>query len=100
MLSTFLLIGFWNALLGSLLGCAIGVLGAIKIDAIEQWLSRTLSIQIFNRDVYFFDTIPSRVEALPVSLIVGGAFLCTLMFAAIPAWRAGRLHPLEALRYE
>ncbi len=99
-LCTFLLIGFWNALLGSLLGCAIGVLGAIKIDTIEQWLSRTLNIQIFNRDVYYFDTIPSRVEPLPVTLIVGGAFLCTLMFAAIPAWRAGRLHPLEALRYE
>lgn len=99
-LRLFLLIGFWDALLGALFGAVFGVWAAIKIDAIEQWLSSTLGIQIFNRDVYMFDHIPTVVEATGVALIVLGAFSCTLVFAAIPAWRAARMHPLDALRYE
>jgi lipoprotein-releasing system permease protein len=96
----YLMIGFWDALLGCLAGSVIGVLSALKIDAIEQSLSRAFGYQIFNRDVYLFDHIPSVVDPTGVALIVGGAFVCTLLFAAFPAWRAARLHPIDALRYE
>ncbi len=99
-LQLFLMIAFWDALVGGLLGALIGVLGALKIDPIERWLSDTFGIQIFNRDVYLFDHIPSIVQPLGVALIVLGAFACALVFAALPAWRAARLDPLEALRYE
>lgn len=96
----FLLIGFWDAVLGASLGAIIGTIGAIKIDGIERWLSNTFGVQIFNRDVYLFDHIPSVVDPVAIALIVLGAFVCTLLFASIPAWKAGRLHPLDALRYE
>jgi lipoprotein-releasing system permease protein len=96
----FLLIGFWDALIGATLGAIIGTWAAIQIDPIERWLSDTFGIQIFNREVYLFDHIPSVVEPVGVALIVLGAFVCTLLFASIPAWKAGRLHPLDALRYE
>ncbi len=99
-LATFLLIGLWDALLGASVGALLGVQGALHIDRIEQWLSGVLGVQIFNRDVYFFDRIPAVVEPGPVALIVGGAFAITLCCAAVPAWRAARLDPLVALRYE
>ena len=99
-LHLFLMIAFWDALLGAVLGGAAGIWAAIKIDTVERWLSATFGWQIFNRDVYIFDYIPSIVQPLWVATIVLGAFVCALLFAAIPAWRAASLHPLEALHYE
>ncbi len=99
-LHVFLLVAFWDALIGTLLGSIAGVWMAYKIDPLERWLSETLGVQIFNRDVYLFDHIPARVEPLGVTLIVTGAFLATLLFAAIPAWNAARTDPIKALRYE
>ncbi|MEM8709625.1 MAG: FtsX-like permease family protein [Planctomycetota bacterium] len=99
-MTLFLLIGLWEAVIGSALGAAVGVLGAYKIDAIERWLSSTFGFQIFNRDIYLFDHIPSEVTPLGVGWIVLGAVVSTLVFAAIPAWRASRLDPVDALRHE
>lgn len=99
-LQTFLLVAFWDALIGCLLGTVAGIYMALHIDGIERWLSSTLGVQIFNRDVYLFDHIPARVEPFGVLLIVLGAFTATLLFAAIPAWNAARTDPISALRYE
>jgi lipoprotein-releasing system permease protein len=99
-LSLFLTIAFWEALIGTGLGTLVGCWGALRIDSIERWLSSTFGIEIFNRDIYLFDHIPSVVTVPGVLAIAGGAFLCTLLFAAFPAWKAARLNPLDALRYE
>ena len=63
-MQVFLMIGFWDALIGATLGCVIGTWLALKIDPIERWLSSTFHFQIFNREVYLFDYIPSQVEPL------------------------------------
>lgn len=99
-LAMFLMIAFWDALIGTALGGFIGVIAANNIDGIERWLSYQLNIQIFDRDVYLFTHIPTIVQPMAVAAIVGGAFLVSHLFAAFPAWRAARLDPLTALRYE
>ena len=99
-MTLFLMIGFFDALIGATLGAIAGTWAALNIDPIERWLSGTFGIEIFDRDVYLFDHIPSKVYPAAVATIVLGAFVCTLLFAAIPAFKAGRMDPLEALRYE
>ncbi|MFT4710582.1 MAG: lipoprotein-releasing system permease protein [Planctomycetota bacterium] len=99
-LTTFLMVAFWDALIGTVLGATAGVWAAYKIDPIERWISDALGVQVFNREVYLFDHIPAHVDPMAVTLIVSGTFLCTLLFAALPAWSAARTDPIEALRYE
>jgi ABC-type lipoprotein release transport system permease subunit len=97
-MATFLLIGFWNAFLGTLFGAIAGILGATYINSIELWLSEQTGTKIFDRTVYYFDEIPADVSPVAVAWIVAGAFFTTLAFSAIPAWRAARVDPLVALR--
>jgi lipoprotein-releasing system permease protein len=96
----FLMIAMWDWILGATSGAILGTWGALKIDSIERWLSATFHVEIFNRKVYLFDHIPAVVDPVGVAAIVVGALVCVLLFAALPAWKAGRLHPLDALRYE
>ncbi len=99
-MSVFLWISVWQALVGGVLGSLAGWWAARNIDAIERWVSRTLDVQVFDRNAYLFDHIPSQVNPAGVVLVVFGAFACALVSAVVPALRAARVDPLEALRNE
>jgi lipoprotein-releasing system permease protein len=55
---------------------------------------------VFDPTVYYFQQIPTIVEPLTVAGVVFGAVLIAVMASVLPAIRAARLHPVEALRYE
>ena len=56
--------------------------------------------QIFDRKIYYFDQIPTNVETLSVVLVNFGALAICVMSSILPAFRAARLHPVQALRFE
>jgi lipoprotein-releasing system permease protein len=86
--------------LGTAAGLALGALISIYIDPIQSFVEWSTGQAVFSSDVYFLNRLPAKVDWLEVSIIVGfslaASFLCTLP----PAWRASRLDPVEALRYE
>ncbi len=98
--SMFLWIAAWDVFLGATAGAVVGTWGAIEIDSIEAWLSSVLGFPILDRSLYLFDTIPSRVEPSAVALILVVTLAATLLAALIPAWRASRLDPLQAVRQD
>ncbi len=96
----FLLIGVGIGVAGTAAGVAIGLAIARNLEPIRNFLNRVFGLNLFPKDLYFLSHLPSDVRAGDVlgvvALALGLAFLATLY----PSWRAARLDPVEALRYE
>jgi lipoprotein-releasing system permease protein len=95
---------FWSGasigLVGTAVGAVIGVVLARNIEAIRQWLQDVANIQIFPPDIYHLSQLPSELHASQVLMVVGMAIGLTFLATLYPAWRAARMNPVEALRYE
>jgi lipoprotein-releasing system permease protein len=85
---------------GAGLGTALGLWITRNINAIEAFISRQTGTAVFPRDIYYFKEIPTNVDPLTVVGVTAGAVLIAVMFSLLPAWRAARLHPVRALRFE
>jgi lipoprotein-releasing system permease protein len=96
----FLGYGLLLGLIGAGLGTALGLTFTTYINEIEHCLALITGQDIFPRDVYYFDKIPTDIQPLNVVLINVGAVAIAVLFSVLPALRAALLHPVRALRYE
>jgi lipoprotein-releasing system permease protein len=72
----------------------------VYINEIEHILSKVTGQEIFPRDVYYFDRIPTDIRMMHVVLVNLGAVGIAVLFSVLPALRAALLHPVRALRFE
>ncbi|MDO8802185.1 lipoprotein-releasing ABC transporter permease subunit [Phenylobacterium sp.] len=99
-LRIFFMTGATIGLLGTLTGLGIGVLFCTFIGEIQQFVEWATGAQVFNSDVYFLTRVPAKIDWIEVAGITGGALAMTFVASLPSAWRASRLDPVEALRYE
>ena len=85
---------------GGGLGAAVGGLIVRYINEIHGLMGSVLGIQVWNAQTYMFDRIPNTMNPREVVVIVGVAILSSILGAVVPALRAARLRPVEALRFE
>jgi lipoprotein-releasing system permease protein len=96
----FFLSGSLIGVIGTIVGAIAGAVFVWNIDAIETFLSFIFNTDLFPSDVYYFNAIPAKMQWGEVGLIVGWSLFMSFVATIYPAWRAARLDPVEALRYE
>ncbi len=85
---------------GTAAGLALGALVSVYIDPIQDFVEWATGQAVFSADVYFLNKLPAKVDWGEVAIIVAFSLAASLLCTLPPAWRASRLDPVEALRYE
>ncbi|MBI1336877.1 MAG: FtsX-like permease family protein [Phycisphaera sp.] len=98
--SIFLGYGLTIGVIGSVLGTALAVSIVWNINEIQAQLYAWFGFQMWNPQVYYFDTIPHQVNVVEVAWIVTVAIVASVLSSIIPAIQAARLDPVVTLRYE
>ena len=96
----FIVQGMVIGVIGTLVGVVTGVITALNIDVIVPTIERALSIKFLSKDVYLIPELPSDLQTGDVVSIVLMALVLSLAATLYPSWRAARVNPAEALRYE
>jgi lipoprotein-releasing system permease protein len=96
----FVVQGALIGVIGSLVGVVLGVLLALNIDVVVPFLERTFSIQFLAKDVYYISELPSDLHWSDVAVIAITSMVLSLVATLYPSYRASRVNPAQALRYE
>ena len=99
-LRIFMLSGASIGVVGTVAGLLLGVAFTRNIEAIRQVLQKVIGTDLFAAEIYFFTRIPARLDAGEVATVVLMALALSFLATLYPSWRAARLDPVEALRYE
>lgn len=99
-MAIFVLQGSIIGVVGLLAGVAGGFLLATNLDVVIPALETVLGVTLWNKEIYYISEMPSQVLASDVTAITSVSFVLTLLAALYPSWRASRVNPAEALRYE
>ena len=96
----FMIAGASIGVTGTAIGLAIGTVFCLNIESIRQFLSSLAGTTLFNPEIYFLSRMPADMDTGEVTAVVLMALTLTFLATLYPSWRAARLDPVEALRYE
>jgi len=96
----FFIAGAFIGVVGTFAGLIIGVVFCANIENIRQFLSRVTGTTLFDPTIYFLSQIPAKIDPYDVVAVVFMSLTLSFFATLYPSWRAARLDPVEALRYE
>jgi lipoprotein-releasing system permease protein len=96
----FMVQGSFIGVFGTLLGIASGVLLALNLETVVPIIERLAGVDLFPAEVYYINELPSKLDWGDVGIIGTVSLLLSLLATLYPSWRASRINPAEALRYE
>ena len=96
----FLITGASIGVVGTVAGFILGVVVVWNIEPIRAFVAWASSTEIFNSDVYFLTKLPAEMDPRETMAIVLMGLALSVLATLYPSWRASRLDPVEALRYE
>ena len=96
----FMIQGAVSGAAGTLIGAATGIVTALNVDTWVPAIERALGVQILAKDIYFINSLPSDPRVADIVSIVAISLVLSLLATLYPSWRAARVQPAEALRYE
>jgi len=100
MLRIFFIAGAAIGVAGTITGLVLGLVFCLNIGAIQHFLEWLFQVQLFNADVYMLDSIPAEVDAMDVIWVTLWSVFMSCVASLLPSWRAAKMDPVEALRYE
>jgi len=96
----FMVQGVLVGLVGTLIGVVTGILTALNIDVVVPAVERAFNFQILSREVYYITELPSDLHWRDVTWVAAVSLALSLVATLYPSWRASRVRPAEALRYD
>lgn len=96
----FILCGMSVGVVGTVVGLILGLLLAFNTENIQHWIEQATGQKLFADELYFLSHLPSKVEFSEVVTVALISLLLSFLSTLYPAWRAAKMNPAEALRYE
>jgi lipoprotein-releasing system permease protein len=96
----FLIAGASVGVIGTMLGFGLGLAFAANIETIRRWIEGLTGTDLFAAEIYFLSRLPAVVDPTEVTTIVLMGLSLSFLATLYPSWRAARIDPAEALRYE
>lgn len=96
----FMIQGAFIGIIGTLLGALFGILIALNIETIVPFIENLFQVQFLAKDVYYISDLPSDLVWSDVITVVSVSFMLSLLATIYPSFKASRVNPAEALRYE
>ena len=96
----FFLSGASVGIIGTVAGVVLGLAFSLNIETIRQWIQNLTGTELFAAEIYFLSQLPAKVDPAEVISVVFMGLVLTFIATLYPSWRASKVDPADALRYE